>query len=510
MAEGGAAAAKKTGSGPDPLVGRIFNERYKVLALIARGGMGKVYRAEQSPLGRVVALKVLNPTYSGDHDPEFHKRFFLEASMTAKLRHPNTVMVFDYGRTEDNIYYMAMEYLEGHTLHRAIRQAGHFSEERTAHVARQICRSLREAHSVGVVHRDLKPANIYLLEHGDEPDFVKVLDFGLVKNVADKDGEELTKAGLFMGSPKYMAPEQIQGGTVDARTDVYALGVIMYEMIAGKVPFDQANNMQLLMAHVNDEPPPIRKTNPAAKLSTSMEETIARAMSKSPQDRFRSMDEVLAALKRLGPSPAPEPSGALTADPERFLSTGSGPQVSRVVEAPAAAAAPPFWAPAAAEAPQSDAAAAPAPRKQPAPLLIAGVVAALALAGGIGYLTLRSPSVDRTAPTPAAAAATQTAAVAAAASAPPPAALPSAPATVTEVDFAALAPASAAQKAPPAVPSPAPARPKAGAQAPGPAAPAAARPPAPAAAPKGGANCNPSFFYDADGNKHFKPECFAQ
>src|SRR5580704_1719104 len=213
-----AAASKE--AAPDPLIGRVINEKFKILSFIARGGMGKVYRAEQTPLGRVCAVKVLNPNYTGEHDPEFHKRFFLEASMTSKLRHPNTVTIFDYGHTEDGIYYMAMEYLEGYTLHRAIRQVGHLPEERAAHIARQICRSLREAHSLGVVHRDLKPANVYLLEHGDEPDFVKVLDFGLVKDVSS-DGEELTKAGLFMGSPKYMAPEQINGAPIDGRTDVY-------------------------------------------------------------------------------------------------------------------------------------------------------------------------------------------------------------------------------------------------------------------------------------------------
>ncbi|HLK36839.1 MAG TPA: protein kinase, partial [Polyangiaceae bacterium] len=147
----------KASIGPDPLIGRLINERFKISALIARGGMGKVYRAEQAPLGRVCAVKVLNPSYAGDHDPEFHRRFFLEASVAAKLTHPNTVTIFDYGRTEDDVYYMAMEYLEGHTLHRAIREAGHFPEERAAHVARQICRALREAHSLGVIHRDLKP-----------------------------------------------------------------------------------------------------------------------------------------------------------------------------------------------------------------------------------------------------------------------------------------------------------------------------------------------------------------
>src|SRR5580698_1991524 len=199
MADRAQAAVSKSTGAPDPLIGRSIAGRFKIISLIARGGMGKVYRAEQAPLGRLCAVKILNPNYAGEQDPEFHKRFFLEASIASKLTHPNTVTIFDYGRTDDDIYYMAMEYLDGCTLHRAIREAGHFPEERAAHVARQICRALREAHSLGIIHRDLKPANVYLVEHGDEPDFVKVLDFGLVKNVADASGEELTQAGLFMG-----------------------------------------------------------------------------------------------------------------------------------------------------------------------------------------------------------------------------------------------------------------------------------------------------------------------
>jgi serine/threonine-protein kinase len=292
--------SKQTGA-PDPLIGRLVNDRFKITALIARGGMGKVYRAEQAPLGRVCAIKVLNPNYAGEHDPEFHKRFFLEASIASKLTHPNTVTIFDYGRTDDDIYYMAMEYLEGHTLHRAIREAGSFPEERGAHIARQICRALREAHSLGVIHRDLKPANIFLVEHGDETDFVKVLDFGLVKDVSEgKPAEELTQTGLFMGSPKYMAPEQIRGDKVDARTDIYSLGIIMYEMCTGKVPFDRPNSVNILMAHVNEEAPPLRVMNPNINPSPQFEEVILRCMAKDPEVRFRSMDEVLAALKRVG------------------------------------------------------------------------------------------------------------------------------------------------------------------------------------------------------------------
>ena len=302
MAEREGAAKTKSGD-PDPLLGRSINDRFKITSLIARGGMGKVYRAEQTPLGRICAVKVLNPNYSGEQDPEFHKRFFLEASVAAKLTHPNTVTIFDYGRTDDDVYFMAMEYLEGKTLHRAIREARNFPEERVAHVARQICRALREAHGLQVIHRDLKPANIFLVSHGDEVDFVKVLDFGLVKNVSDKnDAEDLTQNGLFMGSPKYMAPEQIRGDRVDARTDVYSLGIILYEMLTGKVPFDKSNSVNTLMAHVNEPPPPLRVTNPAIVVSPHMEEIVARCLAKDPDTRFTSMDELLGHLKKIASS----------------------------------------------------------------------------------------------------------------------------------------------------------------------------------------------------------------
>ena len=332
-----AAASKESGSRP---VARSCHQReVQDPGLIARGGMGKVYRAEQAPLGRICAIKVLNPNYTGEHDPEFHKRFLLEASMTSKLRHPNTVTIFDYGHTDDGIYYMAMEYLEGYTLHRAIRQVGHLPEERTAHVARQICRSLREAHRSGSFTGTQAGQRV-------SPRARRRARLRQGARLRPRQGRHVgqrraTQAGLFMGSPKYMAPEQVTGGVIDGRTDIYALGVIMYEMITGKVPFDRPKSLEILMAHVGDEIPPIRKMNPAARVSPAMEETIMRSMAKSPNDRFRSMDEVLAALKRLGGGAiAAEPSASMTADCQS--ATGSGPTASRIVLGAGAAMAVPL------------------------------------------------------------------------------------------------------------------------------------------------------------------------
>src|SRR5262245_13946891 len=303
---GGAAPTSSAKNEPDPLIGRIINGRFKIVSVIARGGMGKVYKAEQTPLGRICALKVLSPKYEGDRDPEFHKRFFLEAATAAKLTHPNTVTIFDYGQSDDDIYYIAMEYIEGRTLHRVLRDEGPMPESRVAHIAAQICRSLREAHSLGVVHRDLKPGNILVSDRGDERDNVKVLDFGLVKDVSG-EAEDLTQAGLFMGSPKYMAPEQILGGEITPCTDVYSLGVMMYEMLSGKVPFDRGASVGTLMAHVNEVPPPLRSVNPKLQASPTMENIVTRCLEKEPGKRFNSMKDLLNALKRVG-----NEDGALT------------------------------------------------------------------------------------------------------------------------------------------------------------------------------------------------------
>lgn len=322
---------------PDPMIGRVIADRFTITSLIARGGMGKVYRAEQAPLGRLCAIKILNANFNGDADPEFHRRFFREASITSRITHPNSVTIFDYGKTDDDIYFMAMEYLEGQTLHQALREGGVMHEVRAGRIASQICRALREAHKLGVIHRDLKPANIFLTRPNTQPrdasgsippaaeedeDFVKVLDFGLVKHLSERPEEQLTQTGLFMGSPKYMAPEQIQGGHVDERTDIYSLGIIMYEMLAGKVPFERATSVNILMAHVGEPPPPMRAVNPSLVCSPAFEEIVMSCIAKSPGERLASMDLLLQAIRRAHGGSLTGQLMAVNASGQFFAGTG--------------------------------------------------------------------------------------------------------------------------------------------------------------------------------------------
>lgn len=277
----------------DPLVGRTLHGRFRILSALARGGMGTVYRAEQEPLGREIALKVLSPRHSEDKAAEFRRRFFLEAATVAKLSHPNTVTIFDYGHDE-GLYFIAMELLEGITLQRALRDEGALPVGRALPIAKQVCRSLREAHQQGLIHRDVKPGNVMLIER-DEREVVKVLDFGLVKDL-DRADEELTRAGVFMGSPKYMSPEQIQGEAVDARSDIYSLGVVLYEMLSGRAPFVHDNHVHVLMGHVRFAVPPMHPKAGMAPLPPPLVDTVMRCLAKRPEDRFASIDELLAGL----------------------------------------------------------------------------------------------------------------------------------------------------------------------------------------------------------------------
>jgi eukaryotic-like serine/threonine-protein kinase len=280
------------------MIGKVLLGRVKIVRAIARGGMGKVYYAEQITMGRPCAVKVLDPRMAGASREEFTRRFLLEASVAAKLTHPNVVTIYDYGETDDGSCFIAMEYLEGETLSDTLKREKRLLPERAVGVARQVCRALREAHAIGVVHRDMKPGNIFLVRHDDEGDFVKVLDFGLVKDThSGGDEKEHTQVGQIMGSPRYMAPEQIEGKAVDGRTDIYALGTVLYAMLTGHPPFERANEMATMMAHISEKVAPVAQLAPDVLLPPGLEAVVMHCLEKDPDRRFKSMEEMLAALK---------------------------------------------------------------------------------------------------------------------------------------------------------------------------------------------------------------------
>jgi serine/threonine-protein kinase len=322
--------------GGDPLIGRTLNGRFSITEAIGVGGMGKVYRAMQAPLDRVVALKVLNPSFPSTKDPGFQQRFLREASLTSKLRHPNTVTVIDYGQTDDGIYYIAMEYLEGRTLAQMLAQSGPLPWSRVISITQQVCRSLREAHSLGIVHRDLKPANIMLLNEADQ-DLVKVLDFGLVKSIAPlAEGEaalnpEITQSGTFLGSPQYMAPEQARN-VADARSDIYSLGVVMYQMLQGRPPFIARDHLELIFSHCKEPPPPFNSLRPHIPVPWEIESVVMRCLEKDPARRFQTMDEMLEAMRSANMASGghsgifKRPSGATTGPHPSPHFANTGPQ----------------------------------------------------------------------------------------------------------------------------------------------------------------------------------------
>jgi eukaryotic-like serine/threonine-protein kinase len=290
----------------DPLIGRILNDRFTLLERIGSGGMGRVYRALQSPLDRMVAVKILDSNYASGRDPNFQRRFFLEASLTARLKHPNTITVMDYGKTPDGIYFIAMEYVDGLTLSQVLTREGALPSLRALNIAQQICRSLREAHKLGIIHRDLKPANIMLLDEDADHDLVKVLDFGLVKSIlpSDTPGVEdsgITQSGTLLGSPLYMAPEHARHLPSDTRSDIYSLGVMLYQMLAGRPPF-LGQSIDVIVKHVHEPVKPFRVVRPDLSIPPEVEALVLRCLEKEPDARFQSMDEVLEAIRTAGVS----------------------------------------------------------------------------------------------------------------------------------------------------------------------------------------------------------------
>jgi serine/threonine-protein kinase len=278
----------------DPFIGTIVGERYRIVSRIGVGGMGAVYRAEHTMMRRDLAIKVLLPELGGKE--EFARRFEREAESASRLTHPNIITVTDFGRTAEGSLFLVMEFLAGESLSKAIA-AGPMPTERALAITRQILRALEHAHAAGVVHRDLKPENIMLVERDGQRDVVKILDFGIAKVTQPRSaGEALTQAGVIFGTPEYLSPEQALGEAVDVRADIYAAGVILYEMLAGRRPFESEDKVKIISMHLSHAPPRIFDVNPSVDVPLPLEQAIMQSMEKTREHRFATATAFLTAL----------------------------------------------------------------------------------------------------------------------------------------------------------------------------------------------------------------------
>ncbi len=315
---------------PRDLTGqRLFGD-YTITRKLGEGGMGAVYLAQQDVIRQEIAVKVLHTRAASSS--EIIERFNREARVISLLSHPNIIRVFIFGRTENGLMYMAMEYVAGTSLREHVQAHGMPDELTSIKIIKQMCSALAEAHDLSIVHRDLKPDNVLLTEFRGEKNFVKILDFGIAK-ITDTQAEEkqLTQAGIVYGTPEYLSPEQAQAKPLDHRTDLYSLGVMLYELITGQVPFQAASAVQILTAHVFNEPQPPSQVS-QKPVSPTMENIILKAMSKDPNNRFQSALEMFRALemrereilqeRKLGSDANYVPGGELTG---MFQAVGTDP-----------------------------------------------------------------------------------------------------------------------------------------------------------------------------------------
>jgi eukaryotic-like serine/threonine-protein kinase len=267
------------------LVGQTVSGRYRIEKLLGEGGMGAVYLAEHTHMRKKVALKLLHAEMSSDE--EVLARFRREAEAAAHVEHPNVASATDFGQLENGSFFLVLEYVEGRSL-RSELEAGPMIARRALHIARQMSLALERAHAAGIVHRDLKPENVMLVQKPDDPDFVKVLDFGIAKIEAQSaraPQQALTKLGTILGTPEYMAPEQALGEAVTPSADLYAVGVMMYEMLTGKHPFDTTDRMAMLSMHIVAPVPPMTERNPAIEVPPPVEQVVRQLLEKDAKAR---------------------------------------------------------------------------------------------------------------------------------------------------------------------------------------------------------------------------------
>ncbi|WP_437939448.1 protein kinase domain-containing protein [Sorangium sp. So ce341] len=280
----------------DPYIGTTFDHRYKIERLLGEGGMGFVYLARHKVIDKRVAVKVLRAELARDR--EIFERFVQEARAASSIGNPHIVDISDFGDLPDGSTYFVMEYLEGVSLAQLIDSPNELPMDRICHIALQLSAGLAAAHDAGIIHRDLKPDNVFVVPRGSDPNFVKILDFGIAK-VSTSTTTKLTRAGAVFGTPHYMSPEQAAGAPIDHRTDIYSLGVMLYELVSRQLPFNADNFMGILTQHMYKAPVPIRALVGGPDCPPGLEAVILKCLSKKPESRYQSMSDLHDDLERV-------------------------------------------------------------------------------------------------------------------------------------------------------------------------------------------------------------------
>lgn len=278
----------------DSLIGTTLGDRYVVEGILGEGGMGRVYRATHKVLEKTFAIKVLHPELASSKT--LADRFIGEARAASAIKSRHVIDISDFGALPDGTGYFVMEYLEGQTLHEYLKELRRVPLGRLLQIGIQLAEGLGDAHELDIVHRDLKPSNIMIAKHKSSVR-VTILDFGIAKRPTSTGGGAITRSGVMVGTPEYMAPEQIQGNPVDGRADIYALGIIMYELAAGRRPFDAEFQAELLMQQVYEPARPIKELAPKTDLTAEVEAVITRCMEKDPEARYDSAHELAEVLR---------------------------------------------------------------------------------------------------------------------------------------------------------------------------------------------------------------------
>ena len=319
------------GSG-DGIIGSVIADRYHVLRKLGEGGMGQVYLAEHVKMGRMSAIKVMTPSLASDADAV--GRFNREAANASKISHPNIAAIYDFGETSDGLMYLAMEFVEGESLTKLCEALGALPAPRAAAIARQVADALEAAHERGIVHRDLKPDNIMISRGRDGADLVKVVDFGIAK-AAEGTGQKVTRTGLVVGTPEYMSPEQLTGDTLDGRSDVYALGLVTFNMLTGVLPFTGQNSTEALLKRLTDPPLALAEARPDLSWPDALQAVLNRALWRLASGRYQHASEFGVAIVS---AVAGMPANGLQVAPTQAIAAASAPGGATGATKPIAAA----------------------------------------------------------------------------------------------------------------------------------------------------------------------------